>query len=247
MNVVRVVRYLIKSNEEASVRGRTLLLVFSLGLIALSGCAGKGEVIPLHVQASDSAGPAMGKEGGGLSVAVMTFEDSRPEKNRLGTRTHFWGGESYFNVPGGKPGEIVAQAVADYLKRKGWRAEVVKPGGSGAESGADVMLSGKLLDLSVDAKGKFGSTEITTKTKVVVEALNRADSSTVRMTLNGAGSQSVFWFEPEDAQGLMNEVLSASLEKLVVNTQVKDGLLRLTCSPQGSKRLRSEPFDPRGC
>ena len=162
------------------------------------------------------------------NVVVTAFEDSRPEKNRLGTRTHFLGGESYFNLLGGKPvAEVAAQAVADYLKMKGWRAELVKPGGSGAESNAEVTLSGKLLDLSVDAKGKFLQTEISSKIKIVVQALNRADGSTVRMTLNGAGTESVFWFDPEDAQGLVNEVLIASLEKLVGNTKVENDLLRL--------------------
>jgi hypothetical protein len=89
------------------------------------------------------------------------------------------------------------------------------------------MLSGKLLDLSVDAKSKFLQTEISSKSKIVVQALNREDKSTVRMTLNGVGTESVFWFDPEDAQGLMNEVLTASLEKLVANTKVENNLLRL--------------------
>jgi len=207
---------------------RALLLASGFGLLVLVACAGKGKVIPIDIRGSDSAGPAMTKETGGLSVAVTAFEDSRPEKNRLGTRTHFWGGESYFNLLGGKPGaEVAAQAVADYLKMTGWRAELVKGGGWGAESNADVTLSGKLLDLSVDAKGKFLQTEISSKSKIVVQALNRADGSTIRMTLNGAGTESVFWFDPEDAQGLMNEVLIASLEKLVVNTKVENNLLRL--------------------
>ena len=207
---------------------RALLLASGLGLLALVDCAGNGEVIPIDIRGSDSAGPAMTKETGGLSVAVTAFEDSRPEKNRLGTRTHFWGGASYFNLLGDQPGgEVAAHVVADYLKTKGWRAERVKPGGSGADSSADVTLSGKLLELSVEAKGKFLQTEISSKSKIVVQALNRADGSTVRMTLNGAGTESVFWFEPEDAQGLINEVLIASLEKLVANTKVEDNLLRL--------------------
>jgi len=70
-------------------------------------------------------------------------------------------------------------------------------------------------------------TEISSKSKIVVQALNRADKSSVRMTLNGAGTESVFWFDPEDAQGLMNEVLTASLEKLVANTKFENSLLRL--------------------
>jgi len=209
------------------VVGRTVLLVCNLGLMVLVGCAGKGEVIPLQVRTNDSVDHAMAKEVGGPSIAVTAFEDSRAEKNRLGTRTHLWGGESYFNVPGGKPGEVAAQAVADYLKSKGWRAELVKPGDSVTESSADVMLSGKLLDLSVDAKSKFFQTEISSKSKIVIQALNRADGSKVRMTLNGVGTESVFWFDPEDAQGLMNEVLTASLEKLAANTKVENNLLRL--------------------
>ena len=216
-----------KTHKEVFVEQRAILLASGLGLIILVGCAGKGEVIPVHVQGSDSAAPAKAMEVSGPSIAVTAFEDSRAEKSRLGTRTHLWGGESYFNVPGGKPGEVAAQAVADYLKSKGWRAELVKPGGSVTESSADVMLSGKLLDLSVDAKSKFLQTEISSKSKIVVQALNRADKSTVRMTLNGVGTESVFWFDPEDAQGLMNEVLTASLEKLVANTKFENNLLRL--------------------
>ncbi len=56
-----------------------------------------------------------------------------------------------------------------------------------------------------------------------------ADGSIVRMTLNGTGSQTVFWFwyEPEDAQRLISEVLSESFGKLVVDTRIEGNLLRL--------------------
>ena len=216
-----------KTHKEVFVERCAILLASGLGLIVLVGCAGKGEVIPMHVQASDSAASAKAKEVSGPSVAVTVFEDSRAEKTRLGTRTHLWGGESYFNVPGGKAGEVAAQAVADYLKSKGWRAELVKPGGSVTESSADIMLSGKLLALSVDAKGKYFKTELSTKTKIVIQALNRADGSKVSTTLRGEGTEEVFWFDPEDAQGLMNEVFTASLEKLLADTKVENNLLRL--------------------
>ena len=54
-----------------------------------------------------------------------------------------------------------------------------------------------------------------------------ADGSIVRMTLNGTGSQTVFWYEPEDAQRLISEVLSESIGKLVADTRVEGSLLRL--------------------
>jgi len=186
-------------------------LVLGVGLL-MAGCAANGSVVNLDLQAVK-----VEKAGEGLSVAVAAFEDARGEKGRLGVRRHLWDGETTFNVPGGKAGDMVAKVAADYLKRKGWRTE----------GAPDVMLSGKVLDFSVNAQSKFGSTEITVKTKVAVEAVNKADGSVVRMTLNGGGSQKVFWFEPEDVQELASEVLSESFDKLVMNTKVENKLLRL--------------------
>ncbi|MBI4400639.1 MAG: hypothetical protein HY581_03275 [Nitrospirae bacterium] len=207
--------------------GRTLLLAFSIGLMVLAGCATKGQVIHLDIRPIQPASEVTAGKGAGLSAAVATFEDARPEKSRLGVHHHFWGGETYFNVPGGKPGDVVSRAVADYLTHKGWRTAGAKADEAAASGGPDVTFSGKLLNFSVDAESKFGRTEITVKTKVVIEGLNAADGSIVRMTLNGDGSQGVFWFEPEDVQDLVNAVLSESLEKLVLSTKVENKLLRL--------------------
>ena len=62
---------------------------------------------------------------------------------------------------------------------------------------------------------------------MAIQAKNTADDSVVRMTLNGEGSQSVFWFEPEDAQSLLNVILTDSLEKLLTTTKVENNVLRL--------------------
>ncbi|MBI5410600.1 MAG: hypothetical protein HZA21_01260 [Nitrospirae bacterium] len=190
-------------------------MVFTVGLLALAGCATKGAV-NLDLQVVQPA-EAKSKKVDGLIVTVASFEDSRPEKSRLGVRRHLWGGETTFDVPGGKPGDVVAKVLTDYLKRKGWRVD----------GSPDVSFSGKLLNLSVNAESHFGQTDITVKSKMVVEGTNKADGSIVRMTLNGDGTQKVFWFDPEDAQELASEVLSDSLEKLLANTKVENNLLRL--------------------
>jgi phosphoribosylformylglycinamidine (FGAM) synthase PurS component len=192
------------------------LVVLAVGLLAMAGCATKGTV-NLDVQAVQPSSEAKGKKTDGLTVTVASFQDSRPDKNRLGVRRHFWGGETTFNVPGGKPSDVVAKVMTDYLKRKGWRVD----------GSPDVTLSGKLLNFSVNAESRFAQTEITVRTKLVVEGTNKADGSIVRMTLNGDGTQKVFWFDPEDAQELASEVLSDSLEKLLMNTKVENNLLRL--------------------
>lgn len=193
-----------------------------ISLIALAGCAGTGEVIPLQVHPlGNGSGPAS-KPAATVRVAVGPIEDGRPHKTGLGVRTHLWGGVSYFDVPGGNPGEVVGKALSDYLTAKGWQ---VTKGGSG--DAADVVLTGKILDLGVHAKSRVGYTEITANTKLAVQAKNAADGSMVRMTLNGSGADDEFWFDTEDVEALVNDVLTDSFGKLIQDTTIENRMLRL--------------------
>lgn len=204
-------------------RHRTLFMCW-LSLIALAGCAGTGEVIPLQIHPIVTRSEGVAKQRAAVRVAVGSVEDGRSHKTGLGVRTHLWGGVSYFEVPGGNPADVVAQALTDYLTAKGW--QVTKRGAG--DNGADVVLTGKILDFSVHAKSRVGFTEVTTKTKLALQAQNVADGSTIRMTLNGSGSDDIFWFDPENAQALVNDVLTDSFGKLVQDTKIENKSLRLT-------------------
>ena len=122
-----------------------------VGVLAVAGCAAKGEVVPINlipvVQSSSQKPDAV--------VVVLPFEDGRAEPNTLGSRKHFWGGQSYFEIPGGKSGDAVAKAVSDYLKAKGWNVTMAKSADSMAQDRPDVILTGKILALAVDAESKF--------------------------------------------------------------------------------------------
>ncbi len=207
------------------MKRRTMLFVCGMSLLTLVGCAGKGEVVMVNIPAEQPAAVSTSVTPQGLRVAVETFEDSRQTKARLGTRSHLWGGESHFDVPGGSSSDAATQALVRYLNRHGWQARVVKPGT--ALSGADLTISGHLQALSVDAKSRVGSTKLTTTSKITIRALNGADGSAVRMTLNGAGSDSVFWFEPKDAEQLINTMLDDSFARLFQSTKVEGTVLRL--------------------
>ncbi len=194
-------------------------------MLVLSGCAGKGEVIAISIPAKRVAAEATARNPGGPHVAVTAFEDGRSNKTRLGVRTHLFGGESHFNLTNGAdPREATAQALVDYLVKKGWNVSFMKPG---ATNGADVTISGKILELSLDAKSGFGSTEIVAKNKLVLQAKNQADGSLVRETLNGLGTDSVFWFDPKDGQDLINEVLERNFDKFLADTTIEGKSLRL--------------------
>jgi uncharacterized lipoprotein YajG len=211
-------------DKEAAVRRGILTVIGFVGVLALAGCAAKGEVVPINlipvVQSSTQKPDAL--------VVVVPFEDARPEPTHLGTRSHVMGGQSYFEIPGGKHGDAVSKAVADYLKGKGWNVILAKSADSIAPEKPDVILSGKILALSMDAQSRFlRTTEMAAKTKIAVHAQNTADDSNVRMTLNGAGSQNVMWFDAEDAEKLLNDVLAESMEKLTTDTKFENKMLRL--------------------
>lgn len=205
------------------MKRRQTLLMCWVSLVALAGCAVRGEVIPLQIHPIVTGSEGVAKQRAAVRVAMGSVEDGRSHKTGLGVRTHLWGGVSYFDVPGVNPADVVAQALTDYLTAKGW--QVTKRGAG--DNGADVVLTGKILDFSVHAKSRVGYTEVTTKTKLALQAQNLADGSTIRMTLNGSGGDDIFWFDPEDAQALVNDVLTDSFGKLVQDTTVENKQLRL--------------------
>jgi len=209
------------------VRTRTVLFAFGVGLMALTGCASTDEVTTLEIRATPPATEAPAKASDGLRAIVAAFEDARPDPKGLGTRFHLLGGTSSFDVTGGKPAEVVAPLIAEYLKQKGWRAEAVKAGDVSTAGSRDVVITGKLMEMSVNATSRMFSTKITATTKLAIQARNTGDDSVVRTTLSGGGSQSVFWYDSEDAERLLNDVLTDSLERLLTTTKVENNLLRL--------------------
>ena len=194
-----------------------------LGIILAAGCAGKGERVDLTVPIVSGPGEkivAMSSP----TVAIQPFEDHRTDRSRLGTRHHLWGGESHFSLSNGTLSEATAQAFADYLKGKGWNVALAE---GNRAAGADITITGTLIDVGVDAKSGIGQTTLNAKNRMLVQVQNHADGSQVRETLTSTGANQVFWFDPEDAQELLNELYNKSFEKFVTDTKLDGKTLKL--------------------
>jgi hypothetical protein len=194
-----------------------------LGFIIATGCAGKGERIDLKIPIAKGTDEKIVTLNSAI-VAIQPFEDHRTNRLHLGTRHHLWGGESYFSLSSGSLGETTAQAFADYLKSRGWNVTLTK--GNGA-TGADVTITGQLIDGVVDAQSGIGQTTLNAKSRFAVLVKNHADGSQVRETLTSTGVNQVFWFDPEDAQELLNELYNKNFEKFLVDTTLDGKLLKL--------------------
>lgn len=210
------------------MNARLWMVVAGLWLLTLTGCAGKGEVVTLNLHAIPPAEAPKMQPATDTIIVVVDFEDGRSNRQRVGVRSHQGGGETLFNVPGGKVGVVVAQVVTDYLKKRGWRVDLAKPGaGTSPDGGPHVTIAGKVVELSAIAQSAFGSTYIAASARTVIEAVNAEDGSIVRTTLHGSGTQTVMMFDPEDAEELLSGALSESLEKFVMDTKIEKKMLRL--------------------
>ena len=186
----------------------------------LTGCATNDNVVIPSTSSSNVSGAATGS---GPKVVVKPFDDTRMDRTHLGSRSHFWGETSYFDLPKGTAGEAVAKALVQQLNKRGWQASLDGAGGVTP----DATISGTIQDLSVTAVSKFGRTEIAAKNTMMVRVANHGDESTIQERLQGAGSDQVFWFDPEDAQQLVNEVVEKNIEKFLADTRIEGKTVKL--------------------
>lgn len=210
---------------------RSLLQVaclFGFGACAFItvGCAGKGEVRYLDLHSK----PPVAQPGDMESVKIVIepFEDRRAEKGRVGMRSHLWGGVTYFNVAGEQPGHVIAQALADRLKARGWHDRAwnvhVMPAGSAHD--ADIVITGQVQQFSANAKSRVFSTAITTNSKLTIQARNASDKSATTRSVEGAQSRTVFWFDEDDVQELLAATLNDAIDRLIADTKIEQRGLR---------------------
>jgi hypothetical protein len=204
-------------------------LVLTASLLMAAGCGGTGQTFFLDLQQKQAA--AQYQEPEPVKIVIETLEDRRLEKGRLGLRTHLWGGVTYFSVAGERPGNVIAQSLADRLATRGWknRAWTVRVASGGAVNNlndADIVISGQLLDFSANAKSRPFSTVINTSSKMVLTARNLGDQSTTSRVVEGAQRDTVFWFNEDDVQQLLAATLKDSIDRYLDDTTIEQKALR---------------------
>jgi len=202
------------------VKGWVSLVV--VALLAVVGCAGQGETIPVAIPGKFSGAAATSVSG--PRIAVLPFQDKRADQRYLGQRAHLWGGQSHFDLPKGTVSDAGAQAFVEYLNRQGWRAALVKAPGADA---ADVTIQGTITDLSIDAKSGVFHTDLSAKSHFTFQIMNQSDDSTVRERVSGSATDQVFWFDPDDAEVLLTDLLESNFRKFVNDVRIDGRAVRL--------------------
>ncbi|MEP6934908.1 MAG: hypothetical protein ABI988_13370 [Nitrospirota bacterium] len=204
-------------------------LVLTACLLISAGCGGTGETFHLNLQQKHAAAQFMESEP--VRIVIEPFEDRRSEKSRLGLRTHLWGGVTYFNVVGGRPGDVIAQTLADRLKTRGWKDRGWSVQMASGEvmtnlNDTDIVISGQLLDFSVNAKSRLFSTVVTTSSKLVIAAKNIGDQSSMTRSIESAQRETLFWFSEDDVQQLLAATLKDGIERFLADTTIDHKALK---------------------
>ena len=76
------------------------------------------------------------------------------------------------------------------------------------------------------AVSKFGRTIIVAKNTMMMRVAN-SDQSTIQERVLGTGTDQVFWFEPEHAQLLLNEVLEKNIKEFIADTKIEGRTVKL--------------------
>ena len=204
-------------------------IVLMVSLLMGAGCGGTGKTVYLDLKQKQAAALSVDPEP--VRIVIEAFEDRRTEWSRLGQRTHLWGGVTNFNVAGERPGEVVAQVLADRLKTRGWKdrawtVRVVSSGATASLNDADIVIGGQLLDFSVNAKSRIFSTVVTANTKLVITGKNVGDQSSTTRSIEGVQRETVFWFDEDDVQRLLAATLKDDIDRYLVDTVIDHKALR---------------------
>ena len=197
-----------------------------VGLMTTAGCGGSGETIHLHVLPQQQ--PVQKAEPEGLKIVIEPFEDRRADKQRIGMRTHLWGGTTHFNVSGEKPGMLYAQALADRLRASGWldRSWDVRVAPVGSMPNPDIVIGGQIFEFAANAKSRMFSTYLTTSNKLTITARNNVDHSSTSRSLESAQSDTVVWFSEDDVKRLLTVTVKDTIDRYMADTTISQRAVR---------------------
>ncbi len=207
---------------------RVQLLLSLIVSVLLAGCQGTGNTVnfdPRALVVSHSNSATV--QGEDLTILVEPFQDTRPQQQRLGSRTHLWGGVTHFDAWNGQISEGMANLAVKYLQQRQWQASQGVSDPKNGNGPHDVTLTGTILSLNANAKSGFGFTDITVDMRVRFEAKNAVDGSTVRMVLGANGSDTVATFAPKDVERLLNLVAKDLYQQLFQDLGVKNKAFHL--------------------
>lgn len=211
-----------------SPTGKTLWIVCALLTLALAGgCSTASKTYLLNFGYSPAAvDPFIAITDKPVTVAVYQFEDVRPDRIFLGRRVYPDGTADFYKPDAGTVEQVVTKSMVRLLEKAGFRVVKVNryldpekiefkdvPG--------DAAFGGKIETLWVEAKkSSYQLTDTNAQIKLAVAWGFAKDGTWVRKMIEGSGKETRRpWYQPENAEDMINDVFKDSLNKLLRDEQ----------------------------
>jgi hypothetical protein len=211
-----------------SPTGKTLWIVCALLTLALAGgCSTASKTYLLNFGYSPAAvDPFIAITDKPVTVAVYQFEDVRPDRIFLGRRVYPDGTADFYKSDAGTVEQVVTKSMVRLLEKAGFRVVTVNryldpekiefkdvPG--------DAAFGGKIETLWVEAKkSSYQLTDTNAQIKLAVAWGFAKDGTWVRKMIEGSGKETRRpWYQPENAEDMINDVFKDSLNKLLRDEQ----------------------------
>lgn len=196
---------------------RSIFMTHLVVIFLLAGCSGNGEMVNLRIYDLPSDKEKVGAD---LVVVVESFDDMRADKARLGSRTHMFGGQTYYNFMGGNLGTGGADAFIAFLNSRGFQASKA---GSGSP---DVTITAIVNKFTAEAVSTFGNTHIEAHAITEFNITNHVDESKVRLTIGSGGTDDELFFNQKDIEELVNTALQEGFEEFLDNIVIQGKTIR---------------------
>ncbi len=212
-----------KEGEVRSVAKVVLLLVM---VAVLFGCA-RGRVFVLGVSYIKEAEPPTPPPGTRpISMAVATFDDGRPVKDRIGIRRAYGETPDIFQPAAVALDELFAQSLASQLRKAGITTQVIPrwdlTRATIPRIPQEYILGGRITSVWADVNTSIGGS----KTRIRVEfELALASVKERRLLWRNVVTSSRQFRDPFYMRGrverALNEVLSNAVNRVLYNTDLQ--------------------------
>jgi len=204
--------------------GKTLLIFCALlALFLTGGCSTASKTYLLNFNYNPAAvQPFIPFSDKPVTVAVYQFEDVRPDRLYLGRRVYPDGTADFYKPDAGSVEQVVTKSMIRLLEKAGFRVMAVNQYLDPQkidykEIPGDLAFGGKIETLWVEAKkSKYQLTETNAQVKLAVAWGIVKEGTWLRKMIEGSGKETKRpWFQPENAEDMINEVFKDSLDKLL--------------------------------
>jgi hypothetical protein len=175
-------------------------------------------------------------EPNGILATVDVFEDRRDEQRLRDQEPRLWGQDILFSARGGEIGDLTAEAFATYLKHKlGWRAWVGKATAAQPEGGANVRISGRIVELGATERSYVAITTVSVQVRLQVDAMNRSEVEPVSVILNASRNAWYVRATADKVQRLLSLTLVDAFDQFSKKTEVMENAVRHKLNQNNSK------------